>query len=179
LPEKRDGTVLDFADFGNSPENFEPELIAGRTVVYTTTNGTRTIKMASDYHLTLIGSFLNADSLVEFLKDSHRDVLILCAGWKDRFNLEDSVCAGYIAAMLLESRAYTTECDSAKAAVDLWSLARVDLRAFIDKSSHRHRLKSKNLDHCIDFCLTRGFTRIVPMLKNGELIAAGSSYLER
>lgn len=176
---ERDGIVLDFADFGNSPENFQPELIAGRTVVYTTTNGTRTIHMASDYHLTLIGSFLNADAVVEFLKDSRRDVLILCAGWKDRFNLEDSVCAGYIAASLIESKTYTTECDSAKAAVDLWGLAKDDLRAFIDKSSHRHRLKAKNLDHCIDFCLTRGFTNIVPMLSDGELIAAGSNYNER
>jgi len=127
----------------------------------------------------LIGSFLNADAVVSFLKDSRRDVLLLCAGWKDRFNLEDSVCAGYIASTLIEFKAYTTECDSAKAAVDLWGLARSDLRAYIDKSAHRHRLKSKNLDHCIDFCLTKGFTSIIPMLSDGELIAAGNSYLER
>lgn len=176
---ERDGIVLDFADFGNSPENFEPSLIAGKTVVYTTTNGTRTIHMASGYHLTIIGSFLNADALVNFLEDSGRDVLLLCAGWKDRFNLEDSVCAGYMASLLLETGNYSTECDSAKAAVDLWGIAREDLRAFIDKSSHRHRLKVKNLDHCIDFCLTTGFTDIVPMLSDGELIAAGKSYKER
>ena len=154
-------------------------LFRSKTVVYTTTNGTRTIHMASGYHLTIIGSFLNADALVNFLEDSGRDVLLLCAGWKDRFNLEDSVCAGYMASLLLETGKYTTECDSAKAAVGLWGIARGDLRAFIDQSSHRHRLKAKNLDHCIDFCLIRGFTDIVPMLSDGELIAAGKSYKER
>lgn len=176
---ERDGIVLDFADFGNSPENFDPSLIAGKTVVYTTTNGTRTIHMASDYHLVAIGSFLNADALVNFLKDSKRDVILLCAGWKDKFNLEDSVCAGYMTSLLLSTGNYIAECDSAMAASDLWSIASKDLRSFIDKSSHRHRLKAKNLDHCIDFCLTLRFTEVVPILKNGELVAGGKNYIER
>jgi len=167
---ERDGIVLDFADFGNSPENFSPERVAGKAVAYTTTNGTRTMKLTSEYYLTLIGSFLNADAIVSWVQDSGRDVLFLCAGWKDRFNLEDTLCAGYIADKLIEANKYFTDCDSATAAIDLWSVAKNDLRAYIDKTSHRHRLKSKNLDYCIDLCLTRGVTDIIPVLIDGSII---------
>jgi 2-phosphosulfolactate phosphatase len=169
---ERDGIVLDFADFGNSPFNFSPNLIAGKTVVYTTTNGTRTIQMASQFSMVLIGSFLNADAVVDFLKGSDKDVLLLCAGWKDKFNLEDTVCAGYIANELIRSDSFTTVCDSALASMDLWSIAGNDLRGYIEKAAHRARLRLKKLDDCIDFCLTRGVTDIIPELKEGALIPA-------
>lgn len=169
---ERDGIMLDFADFGNSPYNFSPERVAGKTVVYTTTNGTRTIHMASKFEMILIGSFLNADAIVDFLKDSDKDVLLLCAGWKDKFNLEDTVCAGYIAAEMIRSGSFTTVCDSALASIDLWSIAVNDLRGYIEKAAHRSRLRLKKLDDCIDFCLTRGVTDIIPVLKDGALIPA-------
>jgi 2-phosphosulfolactate phosphatase len=169
---ERDGIMLDFADFGNSPYNFSAEKVAGKSVVYTTTNGTRTIHLASEFEMVLIGSFLNSDAVVKFLKESDKDVLLLCAGWKDKFNLEDTVCAGYIASELIRSGSFTTVCDSALASIDLWSVAGNDLRGYIEKAAHRSRLRLKNLDECIDFCLTRGVTDIIPMLKNGALIPA-------
>lgn len=167
---ERDGIMLEFADFGNSPYNFSAERVAGKTVVYTTTNGTRTIQMAAEFDMTLIGSFLNADAVVNLLKESDKNVLLLCAGWKDKFNLEDTVCAGYIASELIKSDSFTTACDSALAAIDLWSVAEVDLRGYIEKAAHRSRLRLKKLDDCIDFCLTKGVTNIIPVLKDGVLI---------
>jgi 2-phosphosulfolactate phosphatase len=169
---ERDGIILDFADFGNSPYNFSPEKVAGKTVVYTTTNGTRTIQLASQFEITLIGSFLNGDALVDFLRESDKNVLLLCAGWKDKFNLEDTVCAGFIASELIASGSFTTACDSALASIDLWSVAVNDLRGYIEKAAHRSRLRLKNLDDCIDFCLSRGATNIIPELKEGVLIPA-------
>ena len=61
---ERDGYVLDFADFGNSPYNFTKEMVEGRTIVYSTTNGTGIIKLASSASCIVIGSFLNLSSLV-------------------------------------------------------------------------------------------------------------------
>jgi 2-phosphosulfolactate phosphatase len=168
---ERDGIKLDFADFGNSPDNFSPERVAGKTVVYTTTNGTRTISMASGYSRALIGSFLNADAIIDHLRGTGNDVLLLCAGWKGRFNLEDTLCAGYIANGLIKSKAYTTSCDSAMAALDLWGLAKNDINLYIEKAAHRQRLRVKMLDDCIGFCLTTGVTRIIPELKDGILVA--------
>jgi 2-phosphosulfolactate phosphatase len=167
---ERDGFVLDFADFGNSPFNFTKEKVDGQAIVYSTTNGTGLINLASSSYMTVIGSFLNITALNRFLVSQERDVLLLCAGWKNRFNIEDTVCAGAIADTLLSSNHYKTICDSTFAAIDLWSLARPDLHGYIEKAAQRSRLRDKNLDDCIGFCLTPDFTDVIPVMKNGALV---------
>jgi 2-phosphosulfolactate phosphatase len=167
---ERDGYILDFADFGNSPFNFTREKVKGKTIVYSTTNGTGIIKLSSSAYMTVIGSFLNMGALIQWLLRQEKDVLLFCAGWKNRFNIEDSVCAGAIADMLLVSNSYSTICDSTLAAIDLWSLARSDLRNYIEKAAQRDRLREKNLDDCIDFCLTIDYTEKIPVMKNGILV---------
>jgi 2-phosphosulfolactate phosphatase len=167
---ERDGFVLDFADFGNSPFNFTREKVEGKTIVYSTTNGTAIIDQASSSHLIAIGSFLNLTALSDWIIKMEKDVLLFCAGWKNRFNLEDSVCAGAIAARMMETGLFTTICDSTRAAIDLWSHASNDLPAYIDKAAQRSRLRDKNLDDCIGFCLTIDFTNKIPVMKNGFLV---------
>lgn len=166
---ERDGFILDFADFGNSPFNFTRERVSGKTIVYSTTNGTGILNLTRDSFCTVIGSFLNISSLVRWILTSGKDVLLFCAGWKNRFNLEDSVCAGAVAARLLESGKYTTISDSTLAAVDLWSLASSDIIAYLDKAAQRTRLRDKKLDDCIMFCLTPDYTECIPVMKNGIL----------
>jgi 2-phosphosulfolactate phosphatase len=168
---ERDGYVLDFADFGNSPFNFTKEKVSGKTIVYSTTNGTRLINLASSAHMTVIGSFLNIGALTRWLIKQERDIVLLCAGWKNRFNIEDTVCAGAMAEVLMNSNCYATICDSTLAAIDLWSLARPDLQGYIEKAAQRTRLKDKMLDDCIAFCLTSDLTDKIPFMKNGSLVA--------
>jgi 2-phosphosulfolactate phosphatase len=167
---ERDGYVLDFADFGNSPFNFTKERVNGKTIVYSTTNGTGIIKLASLSYKTVIGSFINIGALTRWLIKEEKDVLLFCAGWKNRFNIEDSVCAGAIAEKLLTSDMFSTICDSTIASVDLWSLAKSDLSGYIDKAAQRSRLRDKNLDDCIEFCLTLDITDKIPCIKNGVLV---------
>jgi len=62
---ERDGYVLDFADFGNSPFNFTRDKVEGKTIVYSTTNGTRIIDLASTSYMTIIGTFINISSLTD------------------------------------------------------------------------------------------------------------------
>jgi 2-phosphosulfolactate phosphatase len=167
---ERDGFVLDFADFGNSPFNFTRDRVEGKTIVYSTTNGTGIIDQASSAYAIAIGSFLNLSSLTEWLTRQERDILLFCAGWKNRFNLEDTVCAGAITAKLMETGHFTTICDSTVAAMDLWSLASNDLSGYIDKVAQRTRLRDKKLDDCIEFCLTIDFTDKIPVMKDGFLV---------
>ena len=167
---ERDGYVLDFADFGNSPYNFSEEKVRGKSIAYSTTNGTRIINLASASYLTVIGSFLNSIALAEWLSKQDRDVLLFCAGWKNRFNIEDTICAGALAEKLMQSGNFSTSCDSTLAAMDLWSLAEKDPIGYIDKAAQRSRLRDKGLDDCIAFCLTTGFTEKIPVLKNGVLV---------
>lgn len=170
LAAERDGYVLDFADFGNSPLNFTKDKVEGKTIVYCTTNGTGIINLASSAYMTVVGSFLNISSLTQWLIKQERNVLIFCAGWKNRFNIEDTVCAGAIAEKLMKSNLYSTVCDSTFAAMDLWSLARPDLPGYIEKAAQRTRLRDKKLDDCIEFCLTPDYTDKIPVMKNGILV---------
>jgi 2-phosphosulfolactate phosphatase len=167
---ERDGLVLDFADFGNSPFNFTRDRVEGKTIVYSTTNGTGIIDQASKAFAIAVGSFLNLTSLTEWITRQERDALLFCAGWKNRFNLEDTICAGAIAAKLMETGHFITICDSTLAAIDLWSLASTDLTGYIDKVAQRTRLRDKKLDDCIEFCLTIDFTDKIPVMKNGFLV---------
>jgi 2-phosphosulfolactate phosphatase len=167
---ERDGFVLDFADFGNSPFNFTREKVEGKTIVYSTTNGTGIINLASSSYMTVIGSFLNKGSLTRWLIKEKRDVTLFCAGWKNRFNIEDTVCAGAIAEKLMESGMFSTICDSTLAAMDLWLMAKPDLKGYIEKAAQRTRLRDKKLDDCIDFCLVPDFTEKIPVMKNGILV---------
>jgi 2-phosphosulfolactate phosphatase len=167
---ERDGYVLDFADFGNSPFNFTKEKVEGKTIVYSTTNGTGIISLASSAYMTVIGSFLNIGALTRWLLNQEKDVVLFCAGWKNRFNIEDTLCAGAIASKLMESNLYSTICDSTFAAIDLWSLAIPDISGYIDKAAQRTRLRDKKLDDCIEFCLTSDFTDKIPVMKNGILV---------
>lgn len=167
---ERDGYVLDFADFGNSPFNFTREKVEGKTIVYSTTNGTGIINLSSSACSTVIGAFLNIGALSTWLINQERDVLLFCAGWKNRFNLEDTVCAGAIAEILIASSLYSTICDSTLASMDLWSIARQNLRLYLEKAAQNTRLRDKNLDDCIGFCLTFNFTGKIPVMKNGILV---------
>jgi 2-phosphosulfolactate phosphatase len=167
---ERDGFVLDFADFGNSPFNFTPERVRNKTIVYSTTNGTIIITMARGACRTVVGSFINMGALAGWLLKQDRDVLLFCAGWKNRFNLEDTVCAGALADTLLGSGAYATICDSTLAAADLWSLAKADPLKYIDKAAQRNRLREKKLDDCLEYCLTRDLTGKIPVIDNGILV---------
>jgi 2-phosphosulfolactate phosphatase len=167
---ERDGYILDFADFGNSPFNFTRERVEGKTIVYSTTNGTRIIKMSSSAGRIVIGSFLNMSALADWIISQEMDIVLFCAGWKNRFNLEDTICAGAMAEKLLASSLYSTICDSTHAAMDLWTLAKNDLQGYIEKAAQRSRLRVKGLDDCIGFCLTADFTKKIPVIKNGILV---------
>lgn len=166
---ERDGIILDFADFGNSPFNFSRENVEGKEIVYSTTNGTRTIGEASGCAAVVIGSFLNISALTDYLAGSGRDIIILCAGWKNKVNLEDSFFAGALAQRLLETGLFETECDSARIALDLWSVGSSDMLGYIDKSAQRKRLRLKGLDDCIPYCHTPDSTEVIPLLKGDRL----------
>lgn len=167
---ERDGYVLDFADFGNSPFNFTKERVKGKTVVYSTTNGSQAIQMAESSYMVVIGSFLNLSHLSNWLIKQKKNVLLFCAAWKNKFNLEDTILAGAITEKLLNKGGYTTICDSAIASNDLWSIAKKDIHSYIDKAAQRSRLREKGLDDVIEFCHTPDTANVIPVLHNGCLV---------
>lgn len=167
---ERDGIVRDFADFGNSPFNFTEERVRNMVIVYSTTNGTQSIQTASAAAEVLIGSYLNISALADYLNRKQHDVVIFCAAWKNKFNLEDSVFAGALAELLLAGNSFYTICDSAKASLDLWSLARHNPYGYILKSAQKDRLAKNGLDDVIEFCHEMNLSSKIPVLRNNSLV---------
>jgi 2-phosphosulfolactate phosphatase len=170
VASEQDGKKLDFADFGNSAFNFSAESIGGKTLVYCTTNGTRALDLAKKSDKIAIGAFINLTALTNWLIDQDRNVVILCSGWKNKFCLEDTIFAGALTEKLLVTKQFSTSCDSAAAAVDLWSLARPDILGYIEKAAHRHRLKKLGLDDVIPYSFAIDSTRVVPVYMKGEIV---------
>jgi len=167
---ERDGIVRDFADFGNSPYNFSPDRVHGNQIVYSTTNGTNAIHLASSGSQVLIGAYLNISALAGHIISSEKDLLILCAGWKNRFNLEDTLFAGALSRMVLEDERFYTICDAALGAIDLYDLAQGDMMGYMEKVAQRHRLRKNNLDDVIGYCHESDLTDLIPVLKDGHLV---------
>ena len=167
---ERDGLVRDFADFGNSPYNFTAERVAGKEIVYSTTNGTNAIQLAASGSQVLIGAYLNISALAEHIIASERDLLVLCAGWKNKFNLEDTMFAGALAQLVLKDKRYETICDATMGAMDLYDAAKGDMMGYIEKVAQRHRLKANNLDDVIEYCHEFDTTELIPVLEENYLV---------
>jgi len=167
---ERDGIVRDFADFGNSPYNFSPGRVQGKQIVYSTTNGTNAIKLASSGSQVLIGAYLNISALAAHIREAEKDLLILCAGWKNKFNLEDTLFAGALSQMVLKDNRFYTICDATFGAMDLYESARGDMMGYIEKVAQRHRLQKNNLDDVIGYCHELDLTDLIPVLEGDQLV---------
>lgn len=157
-------------DFGNSPFHYIDEDLSGKTIVISTTNGTQAIEAAKDSSTILIGSFLNISAIANWILQQDRNVIVLCAGWKNKFNLEDSIFAGALSLKLIKSGKYNTVCDSTIAAGYLYERANDDLYGFLEYSSHRKRLKDLHLENDIKYCLTEDQMETIPVYMDGGLV---------
>lgn len=170
---ERNGEVLEGFDLGNSPFGYMNTKVKGKTIAITTTNGTQAIEVAKNASKIIIGSFLNLDVVIEYLKKEKKDVLFLCAGWKNKFNLEDTLFAGAVAEALIYKNNFTSSCDSTIAAMELYKLAKHDLFGFLANSSHRNRLAKLDLERDIKYCLEPNQCPVLPVMQ-GKFLVKGN-----
>ena len=168
LAAERNGEVVDGFDFGNSPFSYTKEKVAGKTVVLTTTNGTHALHLSRSAKKIVIGSFFNLTALCGWLKQQDENILLVCAGWKNNFNLEDTVFAGAVIEQL-RSKDFRLD-DSAIAAGDLYQIAKTDLPGYLAKTSHSERLKKLGIEKDIAFCLNIDITTSIPVLQGEKLV---------
>lgn len=168
LAAERNGEVVEGFDFGNSPFSYTKEKVAGKTVVLTTTNGTQALHLSRSAKRVVIGSFLNLTSLCNWLKTQNENILLVCAGWKNNFNLEDTLFSGAVVEQLKAGN-YKTD-DPAIAANDLYLLGKDDLNAYLAKTSHSERLKKLGIEADIAFCLNVDITTAIPVLEGEKLV---------
>lgn len=153
----------DFADFGNAPSEYTKEKVAGEEIVFTTTNGTQAINTALDANILLIGAFSNLNAVADFCISQQKDVMILCAGWENRFNIEDTLFGGALADTLIKKGAYTSASDATQVALAMWNEAKPNPRKYIEQTEHIKRLEANGLADSVDYCLTIDTVPLVPI----------------
>lgn len=167
---ERDGEIVEGFKYGNSPFSYAGEHVKGKTIVLSTTNGTFAIAAAQKAYKVVIASFLNLDAVSTWLAVQNRRITLLCAGWKNKFNLEDSLLAGAIADKLVGKMDNADLSDSALAAQSLYNLGKDDLIGFLEDSSHRRRLKKLFIEKDIEYCLKLNQTTTIPILEAGTIV---------
>jgi 2-phosphosulfolactate phosphatase len=172
LAAERNGKMVPGFDFGNSPLQYCDGQSAGKTLVLTTTNGTKSINIAKQDHQVVIGSFLNIDALTDWLSKQEKNVVILCAGWKGDFCFEDALFAGALTEKLLKTKLYESDSDSANGSRMIYIRAKEDMFRFLGISQHRKRLAHLDIIEDVKYCLQENTTNVVPILEGDQLILA-------
>ena len=167
---ERKGIMVPGFDLGNSPFAFMSPDLKGRNIAMTTTNGTQAVQLAKMADKVVFGCFLNLDSLVSWLKTQNKNVICLCAGWENKFSMEDSLFAGALVYHLKGSHGLSVNCDSAIAAEHLYMAAKNDLYKFLENSSHRKRLEKLNIQDDVKYCLSAEQLKVIPIMENDAIV---------
>lgn len=173
---ERNAIKLEGFDFGNSPFEFLDTKVNNQSIAFTTTNGTKAIKMAKEQQADciVIGSFLNLQAVADYLKQLNKPVILLCSAWKDKVNIEDTLYAGALANQLLPD--FESTCDSTSLAINLYKMHEHDLVSYVRSSSHARRFTQLHLHtDDVSYCLQLNTTDVVPVLTENTLRLATSA----
>jgi 2-phosphosulfolactate phosphatase len=166
---ERNAQKVEGFDLDNSPFSYMDERLIGAKIAMTTTNGTLSITKAKASAVkVLVGAFLNLKAIVDYLKTQPYDVLVLCAGWKGKPNLEDTLFAGAVVNALKDE--YFVAEDSAILAMRSYNQAKDDLIGYLANSSHIRRLQKLGINKDISYCLQHDLYDVVPILRGNELV---------
>ncbi|MCW9708444.1 2-phosphosulfolactate phosphatase [Fodinibius salsisoli] len=167
LSGEKDGVKIEGYDLGNSPLDYTTEKVESKTIIFNTTNGTKAIKRSGLATEVVIGSFLNLNTIVEYLQSIENDITLVCAGWRGRLALEDLLCAGNIIAELVNGTLPEYVQDGAKVAFGLYEKIGDDIEDAIRNSNYAIRLKDIVSEDDLRYCCKRNELKVLPVMKEG------------
>lgn len=167
---ERDGKIIPGLAYGNSPSEYPRSFIENKTLVITTTNGTKLLHMALKMGAkdVITGSFPNLSNVVTYLKAQNAPVILGCSGWKNRFNIEDTLFAGAVIEAVKDN--FTIHCDSSFMANQLYNQQKDNLPEYIKTLTHWHRLAAYGLEADMQYCVSLDTAPCLPIFKDGALI---------
>lgn len=167
LGGERGGLKISGFDLSNSPFDYKREVVEGKTIVMTTTNGTQAINNCIEGDTILVGCFLNGQALAEKLLEMEQDVVIVNAGTNGEFSKDDFITAGYIISSLVYKSSVDVELsDIAITAMDIYR-DHPDIISYVEDAYHYQKLKSLGYEEDIKYCFTKDITSIVPEIRDG------------
>lgn len=161
LGGERKALKIEGFDFSNSPLEYNEEVIKGRTLIMTTSNGTRAIKGSRSAKNILIGALINANAVAKKLVSLGNDVMMVNAGTYGEFSMDDFICSGYIVDCLLNKSHQIQLMDITKTAHYIYK-QNENITSFVKHASHYQRMKELNLDDDLEYCFKKDIIDIVP-----------------
>ena len=167
---ERDGKVIEGLTYGNSPAEYPRSFIEGKTLVLTTTNGTKLLHKALQNGAAEIitGSFPNLSAVCDFLAAQQKPVFLGCSAWKDRVNIEDAFFAGAVINRI--KKHFTIHCDSSLMAEEMYQQHKNNRHSFIRQTTHWHRLAAYGLEKDLEYCVSEDVANILPIYRKGDLV---------
>lgn len=153
---------VDF-DLGNSPREFTPERVRGRTIVSSTTNGTRALRACRGAHRVLVGAFLNLQACADWLlAERPAHLLLVCSGTVEQAAYEDALAAGALCDLVWAAYDGDQVADSARMVRALYQAGRTDLLATLLTTRNARRLRARpELRDDLPFCAQRDLVPFV------------------
>jgi len=167
LGGERNALRIEGFHYSNSPLEYNRDTIEGKTLVMTTTNGTKAIKGCVGASNILIGAMLNAKSIARKIIELNKDVVIVNAGTYGEFSIDDFLCSGYIIHCLLKE----VEVDLSDIAITSHYIYKnnEDIHSFIKYASHYKRITELGLEADLEYCCRKDIIDIIPEYKNGMI----------
>lgn len=168
LGGERRAVKIEGFDLSNSPLEYMRDVVEGKSVLMTTTNGTRTLTKSNNAYRVIIGAMINAKAVAEKLLEINKDVVIINAGTNGNFSMDDYICSGYIINEMLKKEKNIELTDISKTANMIYE-SNKDIISYVKEAAHYSVMKSLNLDNDIGYCTKKSIIDIVPEYKNGKI----------
>lgn len=170
LAGERGGRMIAGFHLGNSPLEFVAERVAGRTVIFTTTNGTEAMLHAGRAAAGAAAALVNVAAAAQWAIGQDRDLTVLCAGERGAFSLEDAVCAGLVVAQVLAEAASVDLTDAALGALRLGDYYGERLDRLALDSEWARNLARQGQSADLEACLRPGMSPLVPVIESGVIL---------
>jgi 2-phosphosulfolactate phosphatase len=172
---ERGGAKVAGFELGNSPLDCTRELVQGRRLFISTTNGTRALQRIQDSPTVLAAALINRAAVVKFLLEKQPEtVWIVGSGWEGSFSLEDTVCAGAIAHGVLQKSELSPDelagNDEVISAIALYSQWQNDLLGLFHHASHGKRLLRLASDEDLKYCSQTDILDVLPIQQEPGLL---------
>lgn len=169
LGGERRAVKIDGFDLSNSPLEYTKEAVEDKTIIITTTNGTRTLTSCTSANRIFIGAMINAGAVAKKVIEINKDVIIVNSGTNGEFSMDDFICSGFIINEMTKDKNSIELTDIAKTALKIYK-ENNDIISYVKEARHYNVMLELNLESDIEYCIQKNITDIVPEYRNLVII---------
>ena len=166
---ERDALKIEGFDLSNSPLEYSRKTVEGKSILFTTTNGTNAINNVGGADEVFLACFRNAEAVVNLVLEIGKDVFLVCAGTEGNFSLDDGLCAGMLIALLKQKVEVNTD-DLGLLLDGFYNENKENLLGALSGCYHVRRLFTLGFYDDIKFCLDTNAVSTVPIVKDGRIL---------